>query len=448
MATRTVNVNAPATLPRVERFVRNIEEMSPVVPLVVCLMWGTALILLSFAFGVSRLPYGVKHVGWIYELNWSSTFAFFIPLSLYFSSSVLTSIPQIISALARGRMVRSEEGTLADSAALILNWRHRAGKTAMLAAVLGGIGFIVSWIMYFAYCIGPAFRGTVPLLHSWQNATSTAPGSTSPGELAIFGFLAYTSQGAAIACYVYYILMIFTFAAWVFDYTTFEPGSGIFPDLTDSDTRYGFEQFEPFIENVLFASIAFFFQFFMTRLYYIYMADTSSTSMFDLIARTMGPGFGKDVFALFVHADASLFDFGSDLHLQDTMMIVATLVVVLSAFLVPAIIVRQAARRSKIRLQEVMLNDSGITKKWYDLNLAEAQAKLNKMTFWPIRYAQPAQLLVLMLLAASCFFFYKLTLILVAAILYQGLKQFDWIFKKELPDQDPPTNHPTPGNGG
>jgi hypothetical protein len=314
MATRTVNVNAPATLPRVERFVRNIEEMSPVVPLVVCLMWGTALILLSFAFGVSRLPYGVKHVGWIYELNWSSTFAFFIPLSLYFSSSVLTSIPQIISALARGRMVRSEEGTLADSAALILNWRHRAGKTAMLAAVLGGIGFIVSWIMYFAYCIGPAFRGTVPLLHSWQNATSTAPGSTSPGELAIFGFLAYTSQGAAIACYVYYILMIFTFAAWVFDYTTFEPGSGIFPDLTDSDTRYGFEQFEPFIENVLFASIAFFFQFFMTRLYYIYMADTSSTSMFDLIARTMGPGFGKDVFALFVHADASLLNRLNKVH--------------------------------------------------------------------------------------------------------------------------------------
>jgi hypothetical protein len=430
MAAGPVSVQPPTALPVSERFVRSIEEMSPVVPLVVCLMWGTALILLSFAFSLAKFQDGAKHLVWIYELNWSSTFAFFIPVSLFFSSSVLTSIPQIIAMLARGRMVRTEDGELADSTALILNWRHSAEKTARLAAVLGIIGFIVSWIMYFAYCVAPAFLGAHPGAHSWQNATTIAPGTSSPTEIAIFGFLAYTSQGAAIACYVYYILMVFTFAAWVFEYTKFEPGSGIYPNLSESDSRYGFEQFEPFIENVLFASIAFFFQFFMTRLYYIYLADKSSTSMFDLIARIMGPGFVENVWDLFAHGDASLFYFGSDLHLQDTMMIVATMVVVLSAFLVPTVIVRQAARRSKDRLREAILNDSEITTKWYELSAAEAQTRLDNMTFWPIRYAQPMQLLVLMALAGACFFAYKLTLLLIAGVVYQGVQQFRRAFQR------------------
>jgi hypothetical protein len=430
MATGVASANPPAALPLSERFVRSVEEMSPVVPLVVCLIWGAALVLLSSAFSLSKFLDGAKHLGWIYELNWSSTFGFFIPLSLFFSSSVLTSIPQIITTLVRGRMIRAGDGELVDPTTLIVNWRHRAAKTARLAAVLGIVGFIVSWIMYFTYCVGPAFRGAHPGAHSWQNATSIAPGTSNPADLVTFGFLAYTSQGAAIACYVYYVLMIFTFAAWVFEYTTFEPGTGIYPDLSESDSRYGFEQFEPFIENVLFASIAFFFQFFMTRLYYIYLADKSSTSMFDLIARTMGPGFAENVWDLFAHGDASLFDFGSDLHLSDTMMILATLVVVLSAFLVPTVIVRQAARRSKVRLQEAILNDPNITEKWYGLTATEAQKRLDTMTFWPIRYAQPTQLLLMMTLAGSCFFAYKLTLLLIAAMLYQGLQQFRKVFAR------------------
>jgi hypothetical protein len=319
--------------------------VSPVIPFVACLIWVTILILLSFAFNLAKFQEGPKNLGWIYELNWSSTFAIFIPLSLFFSSSVLTSIPQIIATLARGRMVRNDNGEPADSVALISNWRHRARKTAQLAGVLGTIGFVVSWIMYFVYCVRPLIGTAHVGGHGSQNATIIAQGTSSPTEVAIFGFVAYTSQGAAISCYVYYILMIFTFANWVFDYTRFEPGSGIYPDLSETDGRYGFEQFEPFIENVLFASIAFFFQFFMTRLYYIYLADKSSSSMFDLIARTMDPGFAENVWALVAHGDPSLFDFGSDLHLQDTMMIVATLVVVLSAFLVPAVIVREHGRR-------------------------------------------------------------------------------------------------------
>jgi hypothetical protein len=104
--------------------------------------------------------------------------------------------------------------------------------------------------------------------------------------------------------------------------------------------------------------------------------------------------------------------------------------VVVSAFQVPTVIVRQAACRSKVRLQVAILNDSEVTTKWFGLNASEAQTRLDKMTCWPIRYAQPAQPLVLMVPAGSCFFAYKLTMILVAAILYQGLQQFRSVFQR------------------
>jgi len=420
--------NGPATSLG-ERTVRCIEEMAPVVPMAVCFMWGVLLILLSFALDLAKFQVGSKWLGWIYEINWSFTFAFFIPLSVYLCSSALTAVPQVIATLARGRMVRNESGDLAGSGALISSWRKLAGKTAYLALALGALGFAVSWVMYFAYCIGPLAGWFKVGSMSWQNATTIAPGVSNRASLAVFGFLAYTSQGAAICIFIYYILIIFTFAVWVFQNTQIEPNSGIYPDLSETDTRFGFERFEPLIENVLLASIALFFQFFMTRLYYIYISDKASTSMFDLIARTMGPGFIQDVGALFLKRDPSIFAFGSDLHFQDTMMITATLIVVLSAFLVPAVIVRQAAWRSRVKLQEMIQSAPDVSSRWYNLTADEAQTKLEKMTFWPIRYAEPIQLLLLFLLAGACFFAYKLSLLLVGAILYKGACRFLEVFK-------------------
>jgi hypothetical protein len=429
MVASPVNLTPPAVVSLSERVVKRIEELSPVIPLVLSLMWGTMLILLSFALGLAAFQDGPKSLGWIYELNWSSTFAFFVPLSLYFSSSALTSIPQVIITLARGGMLRGDNGEVVSTAELISSWRRKAATTARLAAVLGAAGFVISWIMYFMFCILSLKHPSLIGVHSWQYAPSIAPGVSSPLKVEIFGFLAFTSQGAAIACYVYYILIIFTFAVWIFDYTNFGFGAGIYPDLAETDTRYGFERFEPFIENVLAASIAFFFQFFMTRLFYIYMENKTSSSMFDLIARTMGPGFVDNVVAFFAHGDPSLFDFGSDLHVENAMMCIATLVVVLSALLVPAVIVRQAAWRSKVRLQEAIRNHPGVTKQWYGLDAVEAKGKLETMSFWPIRYAQPTQLLLLVVLATACFFAYKLSLLLIGAVVFKGMKQLISGFK-------------------
>jgi hypothetical protein len=403
--------------------VTRIETLSPVLPLVAALVWGTVLIMLSFALGLAHVQDHDRSLGWISELNWSSTFAFFVPLSLYFSSSVLTSIPQTIVTLQGDGMVRDGDGRPADSDQLIASWRSRAGRSARLAWLFGAIGFAVSWVMYLHNCLLPTLGHGPALIHSWQNGPVFAPGACAPLATALLGFLAYSSQGAAIFCFLYYILMVFTFAAWVFDLAHFGPGLTIYPDLGETDRRCGFQRFQPLIENLLITSIMFFFQFFMTRLYYIFMADPGATSMADLIARTMGKGFLSDVRQVF-KGDPGLFSIGPIASFQATMMTVAILVVVISAFIIPAVIVRQAASRSREGLAEAIKQHPEIASQWYGLTPAAARKKLDAMTFWPIRYPQPAQLLLLILLAACCFFFYKLLLLLVGTILFQAVLKF------------------------
>jgi hypothetical protein len=424
MAGVFVNVRPTNNPPLSERFVQAVEEMSPAIPLVACVMWGILLVLLSFAFNVAMFQFGSKSFGWIHELNWSSTFAFFIPFSLFFSCATLTAVPQVITTLAKGQMIRDTNGQPCDPAALIAIWRRRAGKTARLAAVIAVIGFIVSWGMAWKYCIlSNSYQHQIEV-PSWQVATALgAPGANRLG-VAIFGFLAFTSQGVAIASFCYYVLIIFTFANWIHDYTKFDEGPALYPDIAQMDPRYGFERFGPVIEDILLASLAYFFQFFMTRLFYIYVDDPHASSMVEIITRTIGNGFVHDIGALVKKADPSLFDFGSSLHFSNTLMCFAMLIVVISATVVPMVIVREAASRSRVRLQEAIQVNPSVARDWYGVEAAEAQARLDNMTFWPIRYAKPMELLLLIFLATACFFAYKLFLLLVGFILYRGLRQF------------------------
>jgi hypothetical protein len=424
-----VNIRPNEKLSPSERFVQAVEEMSPAIPLVVCLMWGLALVLLSFPFHLAMFHSGSQWFGWVHEFNWSATFAFFIPFSLFFSCATFTAIPQVITTLAKGQMIRDANGQLCDPAALIAIWRRRAGRTARLAAVIAAVGFLVSWGMAWRFTVVPNFFTHHIDTASWQGATVLGAPGASPIGTAIFGFLAYTSQGAAIACFCYYVLMIFTFANWIYDYTRFDEGPALYPDIAERDLRFGFERFGPVIENVLLASLAYFFQFFMTRLYYIYVGDKSASSMVDIITRTIGSGFVRDVSALFLKADPSLFDFGGSLHFQNTVMSFAMLIVVISATLVPMVIVRDAASRSRVRLQEAIQHNPDTAREWYGLDAAEAQTRLDSMIFWPIRYAKPMELLLLIFLATACFFAYKLFLILIGFILYRGLRQFAGSFE-------------------
>lgn len=410
-------------LPLTVRFVQSIEEMSPAIPLIACVMWGMALVLLSFAFHLAIFQSGGKSLGWINEFNWSSTFCFFIPFSLFFSFSTFSAIPEVITTLANGQMIRDADGNLADASELLTSWRGRAGKTASLAAGVALIGLIVSWAQAWSLCFHPGQTGEP----SWMRAVVLQAPNVGKPELDCFGFLALTSQAAAIACFGYYILIIFTFANWVHDYTRFGAQTAIYPDLTEDDTRFGFERFGPVIENILLASLAYFFQFFMTRLYYIFVDDPKANSMLDIVARSLGIGFVDDLMTIFRPSSSSqfdLFDTGGALHFPNTMMAFGMLIVVASATVVPMIIVKEAAARSRVRLQEVLLKRPEVATQWYGLDLSEAKKRTATMTVWPIRYAKPMELLLLIIMATACFFFYKLFLVLAGYLVFRGLQLF------------------------
>jgi len=340
----------------------------------------------------------------------------------------ITAIPQVITALAEGRMIRGADGELVDSATLIALWRIRAGTTARLAGFLATAGFVISWIMAWVDCFQPSPLGST----SWQLAFALklVPG-VSRFEVYTLGFLAYTSQGAAVAYLCYYLVMIFTFATWIQDYTQFGKSPALYPDISESDTRCGFERLEPFINGVLLASVAYFCQFFMTRLYYIYVDDPNASSIFDIIKEAMGRDFGRDINQLVTASGPSFFDYGSGLHFQSTIMGFAMLIVAISAITVPTILVQSAAERSRIRLIEAIGRDRDVAMRWYGLDAAKAHERLQKMTIWPIRYPRPVELLLLVVLATACFFFYKLLLFVLALIVLQALRYFTGSLKRQ-----------------
>jgi hypothetical protein len=400
--------------------------MPPLIPVVVCLALGCLLVLLSYAAGIASFqdPTTGKQLGWSYEPNWWSTFVFWIPMALYFCCSVINSIPQVISKLVTNHMVRDTAGDLVSNDALVADWRLYAGWAVRIAVSFSAVGFLVSWIEWYKYCLIPSLHPgqIVHFVHGWTLANTLDPTDTNGAYVASFGFLAFSAQGGAITCFLFYILILMAFATWIFMTTNDGNKFVLRPNLRSDDPRRGFEKFEPFIENVLFASMALFFQFFITRIQFVFLDDAKSKTIFEFLGRNLTLGFGSDT-ATLAQRGAELFDFGGTLHFANTMMIVATLVTVLTAFLVPTVIVKSAAGRSKDLAEDELENDHSLAEDLYDLPFPEAWVRVKTMVIWPLKYAKPLQWVLLVAFAASCYVFYKLILFLLGFIIFTVLYQ-------------------------
>src|SRR5213075_3025880 len=98
------------------------------------------------------------------------------------------------------------------------------------------------------------------------------------------------------------------------------------------------------------------------------------------------------------------------------------LVITLTAFFVPSVILLQAASRSRERLRALVALDSRVKEGGKNL-LSEDETikRLDSIVVWPLKYPRPIELLVLTALAAGCFFFYKLTLLLLGVMIARGV---------------------------
>jgi hypothetical protein len=375
----------------------------------VALALGSTIVHANSAFFAITPP---KQLGYYYEINWSLNYVLFVPLALYFFFSSFSALRTTIRDLADSKMIIRADGTALAQDELQSDWQKVNGRAVAVALVLSVIAFIASWVEWwinFNYKLGKMTEvlNSTGLGPGWNLAPLVNP----PYQIApvkAFGFFAYTMQGAFASAYLGFLCVIFAFVFWISRFTTDATTSELIPQATSEDVRRGFENFESLIETLLLASLSCFGVFLLTRLDHAFLVSPA-LDLSGFVQQDLWWGFIHG-FKDLVKGSPSLFvtgPFGYSVEMTGIGLVLSLVV----CFFVPVVILRQAARESRRRLE--MRNPDSKTR-----------SALSSMVFWPLKYPAPLQLLGFLFLAACCFIFYKLTLVLVGATLIAVITKF------------------------
>lgn len=183
----------------------------------------------------------------------------------------MNAIRHVTGELAKDNMMVDQTGRPRDSVYLLNNW-HRTLKVFLyVGAVLALLALAVSWREWsqnFSYDPAldlEAITRNPGLLPGWNLAPSVN-GSNFFHAAKAFGFFAFTAQGVVASFYILFICVIYGFATWIYRLTTDSTEDELVPNTLSSDPRKGFEKFEPLIETLLSAALAFFVVLYLTRL--------------------------------------------------------------------------------------------------------------------------------------------------------------------------------------
>jgi hypothetical protein len=415
--------------------VKRLESLPPIISFAVAFVFGLVLLLASFVSDLNFVvdPTTQKTYGYIYEINWGLNFVVFVPVALYFATATLNSIHQTIIRVADSRMILTEAGKPLDRLELRVKWHayaRRAIRTWLALSVIVVLAVVAEW---WRSCIWPLhlnfsllspIKSPVP---GWNIAPHLSGQQIGPVATVLFGAFAYLGEAALVMCFLLFISVVFAFAAWIFGFTNEDVPLELFPNPRSEDPRRGFESFQLFIENLLLAATAFFFVFFMTRLQYAFLDSTSSKTVMDFVSSDIWMGFFKGLKAL-KDASPDLFATGKHLWYSTAMTGAATALTLITSFLIPGTIVRQAALRARDRFLDWCPQHGSEVQSVYGMEPQQAAERVATIVHWPISYPGPIQLLLFVVLAAGCFVFYKLTLVLAGVILYAGFKQLVKVF--------------------
>jgi len=406
-----------------EQVLSTIENLAPIAVLFVAFIYGVLLLLGAFAGHLDAFTASDTRrlFGYVKEINWGLNYVLPIPVALFFSTAAINSINSTIGSLARSRMVVTQSGEAVDHDTLVESWR-RYGQTGVLAAsFLGLVAMLVSAYEWVTVCLLPAIRmNTLGLQPGWNIAWNSIEQRATPLSCVIFGVFAFIAQALVAVEFLFFATLVVTFAMWIFDYTKDSTKAELFPNVHSSDERRGFENFESFLENLLLAAVTFFFVFFMTRVDALYIySDSPSISAF-ISKNIFLKGFTS---ALKEKGAGWLFDLGNVVDPSTTLVAAGACLVAILGFLVPSIIVRQAARRSQQRflnrLQEAPVPTSAL----YEMPPAQAKAAATTMAFWPMHYPKFQLLLVFVTFASICFACYRLTLTILVMLMINVVRK-------------------------
>lgn len=417
------------------RIIKRLESFPPVITLAAFFVFGLLLVLGSFVAGLNVVTDHStgKTYGFIYEINWGLNFVVFVPLALYFCTATLNSVHQTIIKMADCQMIVTQEGNALDRLELSARWHEYGRRAIQVWMVLSVVVLIAVAAEWWHSCISPlhldiphaiAYRMPIP---GWTLAPYLSGSEISPVVTATFGAFAYLGETILASCFILFISVMFAFAAWVFGFTNEDVPTELFPNPRTDDLRRGFGSFQLLIENLLVASATLFFVFFMTRLQFAFIDSRSARTVMDFVAGDIWIGFFKGVKAL-KDASPELFTTGSHLWYSTAMVGAATALTLITSFLIPGTIVRQAALRARDRFLDWAPAHPNEVHTLYSMTPEEVMVRMKDMAFWPIFYPGPVQLPLFVALAAGCFVFYKLTLILAGVVLYSGVRQVVKVF--------------------
>ena len=399
-----------------KRALSTIEGLAPIAILYSAFIYGVLLLLAAFALHLDVFtdPGSNRLFGFVREVNWGFNYVLIIPVALFFATATINAINSTIGDLARSHMVVGKAGPL-DEGSLLESW-HRYGQSGLLAAAgFSIIAVLVSGYEWVTCCLLPAIHHkTYDLAPGWNIGWHSVEQAARPVSCALFGFFAFTAQAAVAVFFLLFATLVVSFAMWTFDYTKDSTAAELFPNPRSSDNRRGFEHFGSFIENLLLASVAFFFVFFMTRLDALYIHSTSSSISSFIGQNIFLKGFTS---ALRQKGAGWLFDFGNTADASTTLVAAGFSLAAVLAFLVPSIIVRQAAMRSQQRYLTYLEENPRDMAAMHEMAPEKAKSSITKMEFWPIRYPRFQLLLVFVSFAGICFACYRLTLTIFLMLL-------------------------------
>jgi hypothetical protein len=411
-------------VPNTTSLLARLEDIPPIAIAGTAVLIGVLLMFGSLIAGVnSFVDNKGKLYGYWYSVNWSLNFVLIIPIAIYFAANTFASIRELISSLVGSGMLVRPDGTLLSEREILDNWHEFGTKPLIVGLALSGIAFVASWIEYYYNCfvlgrrLSEIGQSGGPVL-SWTLAPYFNGANLFGARL--FSFVAFTAQGCAASVFLIFVTVMLAFAAWIFRFTSNEVTEELVPDLKSTDTRRGFERFEPLIVNLLLASCFFFGLFFLTRLDSAFVLSSHS-SIFDFAAKDLGEGFvSRESNQKITHGP---FELPND-EIHYSVMAVGTGmgVMLFMAFLVPSFIL---SRSAQISCSRAATNQDRLQlPERTGLPGEEIRDRLQKMTFWPLKYPRPAELMLFLLLGGVCFIYYNLTLFLIGALVARATLLF------------------------
>jgi hypothetical protein len=411
------------TIPDAAPLLARLEDIPPIAIAGVALLFGVVLMFGSLIAGVSSFVAHGKLYGYWYSVNWSLNFVLVIPIAIYFAANTFACIRDLVFSLVASGMIVRPQGKPPTELQILDEWHEFGRSSVIIGLALSGIAFIASWIEFYYSCfvlgrhLSEIGQAGGPVL-SWTLAPYFNGANLSGARL--FGFVAFTAQGFAASAFLIFVTVMLAFATWIFRFTSNRVTEELIPDLKSTDTRRGFERFEPLIVNLLLAACFFFGLFFLTRLDSAFVLSPHS-SIFDFAAKDLGEGFiSHDKNQTVPHGP---FELPKD-EIHYSVMAVGTGMGVLlfMAFLVPSFIL---SRSAQISCSRAAANQDRLQlPQRAGLSGEEIRDRLQKMTFWPLKYPRPAELMLFLLLGGACFVYFNLTLFLIGALIARAMLLF------------------------